>query len=120
MRNLQQKKKRLGRGEGSGTGGTSGRGHKGQSARSGGIKVSFEGGQTSLFLSTRKKGFNNYNSQKRKHITTKTTDELFYFLESMETKIEVLKKDMVNGFFLKNNDKIKLILGRQKLIQMDF
>ena len=43
-------RKRVGRGQGSGTGKTSGRGEKGQNARSGGgVRVGFEGGQTPLF-----------------------------------------------------------------------
>lgn len=51
-------KKRLGRGESSGLGKTSGRGHKGQKARSGGFhKVGFEGGQTPLQRRLPKRGF---------------------------------------------------------------
>jgi large subunit ribosomal protein L15 len=54
------KKKRLGRGEGSGLGKTSGRGHKGQKARSGGYhKVGFEGGQMPLARRLPKRGFFN-------------------------------------------------------------
>jgi large subunit ribosomal protein L15 len=54
--------KRLGRGEGSGHGKTSGKGHKGQKARSGGgIRVGFEGGQMPLYRKLPRRGFNNYN-----------------------------------------------------------
>ncbi len=53
-------KKRLGRGPGSGLGKTSGRGGKGQTARSGSsIRPGFEGGQTPLYRRIPKRGFNN-------------------------------------------------------------
>ena len=55
-------RKRVGRGPGSGTGKTSGKGHKGQNARSGGgVRPGFEGGQLPLFRRLSKRGFNNYN-----------------------------------------------------------
>ena len=51
---------RVGRGMGSGLGKTSGRGHKGQKARSGGgVRRGFEGGQTPLYRRLPKRGFNN-------------------------------------------------------------
>ena len=53
-------RKRLGRGIGSGLGKTSGRGHKGQNARSGGgVRPGFEGGQMPLFRRLPKRGFTN-------------------------------------------------------------
>ena len=53
--------KRLGRGIGSGTGKTSGKGHKGQWARSGGgVRPGFEGGQTPIHRRLPKRGFNNH------------------------------------------------------------
>ena len=56
-----QTRKRVGRGAGSGLGKTSGKGHKGQNARSGGgVRVGFEGGQLPLFRRLSKRGFNNY------------------------------------------------------------
>ncbi len=58
-------RKRLGRGIGSGLGKTSGRGHKGQWARSGGgVRPGFEGGQTPLFRRLPKRGFSNYPFKK--------------------------------------------------------
>ena len=52
--------KRIGRGMGSGTGKTSGKGHKGQNARSGGgVRPGFEGGQMPLSRRVPKRGFNN-------------------------------------------------------------
>lgn len=56
----KQKRKRLGRGHGSGHGKTSGKGHKGQQARSGGgTKVPFKGGQMPLTRAIPKFGFKN-------------------------------------------------------------
>ena len=53
-------RKRVGRGTGSGLGKTSGKGHKGQKARSGGgVRPGFEGGQTPLFRRLPKRGFKN-------------------------------------------------------------
>ena len=55
-------RKRVGRGIGSGTGKTSGRGGQGQTARSGGgIRIGFEGGQMPLFRKLPRRGFNNKN-----------------------------------------------------------
>ena len=55
-----QKRKIVGRGRGTGLGKTSGRGHKGQNARSGGgVRTVFEGGQTPLYRRLPKRGFNN-------------------------------------------------------------
>ncbi len=58
--NSRFKEKRLGRGIGSGLGKTSGKGHKGQNARSGGgVRVGFEGGQMPLVRKLPRRGFNN-------------------------------------------------------------
>jgi ribosomal protein L15 len=53
-------RKRVGRGSSSGTGKTSGKGHKGQKARTGGgVRASFEGGQLPLYRRIPKRGFSN-------------------------------------------------------------
>ena len=58
--NAFKTRKRVGRGPGSGLGKTSGKGHKGQNARSGGgVRPGFEGGQTPLFRRLPKRGFSN-------------------------------------------------------------
>ena len=58
-------KKRLGRGTGSGLGKTSGKGHKGQNARSGGgVRPGFEGGQNPLYRRLPVKGFSNAKFKK--------------------------------------------------------
>ena len=57
-------RKRVGRGMGSGTGKTSGKGHKGQKARSGGgVRRGFEGGQTPLYRRLPKRGFTNIHAK---------------------------------------------------------
>ncbi|MCU0640579.1 MAG: 50S ribosomal protein L15 [Candidatus Margulisbacteria bacterium] len=57
----RHRKKRVGRGTSSGLGKTCGRGHKGQTSRSGGTKGRrFEGGQTPLYRRLPKRGFKNY------------------------------------------------------------
>lgn len=58
-------RKRIGRGTGSGTGKTSGMGHKGQKARSGVAINGFEGGQMPIYRRLPKRGFNNHNFTKR-------------------------------------------------------
>jgi large subunit ribosomal protein L15 len=55
----RQARKRLGRGTGSGTGKTAGRGHKGQRARSGSATRTFEGGQMPIYRRLPKRGFKN-------------------------------------------------------------
>jgi large subunit ribosomal protein L15 len=55
----RRSRKRLGRGIGSGLGKTAGRGGKGQTARSGGAKAGFEGGQMPIYRRLPKRGFNN-------------------------------------------------------------
>jgi len=62
VQGARHSKKRLGRGIGSGIGHTSGKGTKGQNARSGGgVRPGFEGGQLPLFQRLPKRGFHNHN-----------------------------------------------------------
>lgn len=63
-------RRRVGRGIGSGLGKTSGRGHKGQKARSGGgVRRGFEGGQTPLYRRLPKRGFTNIHAKKYTEVT---------------------------------------------------
>ena len=63
-------RRRVGRGIGSGLGKTSGRGHKGQKARSGGgVRRGFEGGQTPLYRRLTKRGFNNIHAKNYTEVT---------------------------------------------------
>ena len=62
--------KRVGRGTGSGLGKTSGKGHKGQKARSGGgVRRGFEGGQTPLYRRLPKRGFTNIHAKNYVEVT---------------------------------------------------
>ncbi|MCG7343281.1 50S ribosomal protein L15 [Sporosarcina sp. ACRSL] len=81
-------RKRIGRGIGSGTGKTSGKGHKGQNARSGGgVRLGFEGGQIPLFQRLPKRGFTNIN---RKEYAIVNLDVLNRFDEGTEVTPELL------------------------------
>jgi large subunit ribosomal protein L15 len=64
------KRNRVGRGMASGNGKTSGRGHKGQKARSGGgVRRGFEGGQTPLYRRLPKRGFTNIHAKNYTEVT---------------------------------------------------
>lgn len=66
----QKQRKRVGRGAGSGLGKTSGKGHKGQKARSGGgTRRGFEGGQTPIYRRLPKRGFKNPNRKTYTEVT---------------------------------------------------
>ena len=72
-----KKKRRIGRGPGSGKGGTSTRGHKGAKSRSGySQKVGFEGGQMPLQRRVPKFGFKNINRVEYKAVNVSTLEEL--------------------------------------------
>ena len=68
----KKKRKVVGRGMASGSGKTSGRGHKGQKARSGGgVRRGFEGGQTPLYRRLPKRGFTNIHANTYTEVTLK-------------------------------------------------
>jgi large subunit ribosomal protein L15 len=84
----RKKRKRVGRGTGSGHGKTSGRGHDGQNARSGGgVRLGFEGGQIPLFQRLPKRGFTNIN---RKEYAIVNLDTLNRFDAGTEVTPELL------------------------------
>lgn len=102
-------RKRLGRGIGSGLGKTSGKGHKGQKARSGGGKgPAFEGGQTPLQRRLPKRGFKNFN---RKIWAEINVEHLNRFDDGTEVTPELL---ISNGIIKKLEDGVK-VLGRGEL-----
>jgi large subunit ribosomal protein L15 len=102
-------RKRIGRGIGSGLGKTSGKGHKGQKARSGGGKGPvFEGGQTTLARRMPKRGFNNIF--KRVYAVVNLGD-LERFDNGTVVDTELLKN---SGLVKKVEDGIK-VLGRGEL-----
>ena len=85
-----KKRKRVGRGIGSGTGKTAGRGHKGQKSRSGGnIRPGFEGGQMPLQMRLPKFGFSSRVNNNSKEVNVKNIDgmELVNLLTLKENKI---------------------------------
>ena len=103
-------RKRVGRGAGSGLGKTSGKGHKGQNARSGGgVRVGFEGGQLPLFRRLGKRGFN--NARFRTVYATVNVSDLNRFEENTVVTPELL---IENGLVTKQLDGIK-VLGNGEL-----
>ena len=103
--------KRIGRGAGSGKGGTSTRGNKGAKARSGyHQKVGFEGGQMPLYRRVPKFGFKNINRIEYVGINLDTLNALAEAKNITDFNIDVL---MQNGL-ISGKDRIK-ILGRGEL-----
>ena len=103
--------KRIGRGAGSGKGGTATRGNKGAKARSGyHQKVGFEGGQMPLYRRFPKFGFKNINRVEYVGINIDTLNTLAETKNITDFNIEVLKQ---NGL-ISGKDRIK-ILGRGEL-----
>lgn len=104
-------KKRIGRGQGSGYGGTSTRGHKGQKSRSGySRKTGFEGGQMPLQRRVPKFGFKNINRKEYKGVNIGTLQELAENKKLKEITVEIL---IENGLVRK--DSLVKILGNGEL-----
>ncbi len=103
------KVKRVGRGIGSGTGKTSGKGHKGQNARSGGgVRPGFEGGQMPIYRRLPKRGFTNIFA---KQYVTINVDALEAFEDGTEVTEALLKE---KGVISKTLDGVK-VLGRGEI-----
>ena len=101
-------RKRLGRGIGSGLGKTSGKGHKGQKARSGGgVRRGFEGGQTPLYRRLPKRGFKNIHAKNYTEVTLTMINKS----EATEVTAESL---LAEGIIGKINDGI-VVLATGKL-----
>lgn len=97
--------KRIGRGHGSGQGKTSGKGHKGQNARSGGgVRPGFEGGQMPLQRRIPKRGFNNANFATK--YTIINLQDLEVFNEGTVVDAELLK---AAGIIKKEYDGVKVL-----------
>ncbi len=98
--------KRVGRGIGSGTGKTAGKGHKGQNARSGGgVRPGFEGGQMPLYRRLPKRGFTNIFAKKYVSVNVEVLNK---FEDGSEVTAETLKEA---GVISKTLDGVKF-LGR--------
>ena len=101
-------RRRVGRGMASGLGKTSGRGHKGQKARSGGgVRRGFEGGQTPLYRRLPKRGFTNIHAKNYTEVTLSMLNKS----EATEVTAESL---LAEGIIGKINDGI-VILGTGNL-----
>ena len=99
---------RRGRGHGSGTGKTAGKGHKGQKARSGAPRIGFEGGQMPLYRRLPKRGFTNRNTLKIESINVSA-------LERFDNDTEVTIDLLIETGIVKNpKDGVK-ILGNGEL-----
>lgn len=113
-----KKGRRVGRGIGSGTGKTSGRGVKGQKARTGHHSVKgFEGGQTPVHMRLPKKGF----TRNTREITeTLNSDKILNLKDKGLLKTTVTKDDLFKLGVIKNiNNPIKIIMGRKSFPSSD-
>ena len=101
-------RKRVGRGTGSGLGKTSGKGHKGQNARSGGgVRPGFEGGQLPLFRRLPKRGFS--NAMFKTTYAVLNLSDLNKFEENTTVTPELLKEMGIIKKYLRLNKKFRLI-----------
>jgi large subunit ribosomal protein L15 len=99
-----KKRKRVGRGDGSGHGKTSGRGHKGQGARSGGnVQPGFEGGQMPLQRRLPKRGFHN---PFRVEVSVVNIEQLESFPSGSEVTPELL---LQHGLIGGKNRRVKIL-----------
>lgn len=106
-----KKRKRIGRGEGSGHGGTSTRGHKGAKSRSGyKKKIGFEGGQMPLQRTSPKFGFTNKNRVEYKAINLSTIQ---YLVEKLNIEVIDVETLVQNGLISKKH--LVKILGNGEL-----
>lgn len=102
------KKKRLGRGQGSGKGGTATRGHKGAKSRSGySKKLGFEGGQMPLQRRIPKFGFKNINRVEYKPVNLSKIQEL---IDSKKVKKGIINAEsLISNGLVKKNDLVKIL-----------
>ncbi|WP_185868334.1 50S ribosomal protein L15 [Blattabacterium cuenoti] len=110
---IKKKKVRLGRGQGSGKGGTCGRGHKGSKSRSGfSKKIGFEGGQMPLQRRVPKFGFVRKKNKREKFVIINLDTIQLYIDNKKIDKNRIINKDvLLKKDLLKKNKCIK-ILGR--------
>ena len=109
---VSNKGKRVGRGQGSGKGGTATRGHKGAKSRSGySKKLGFEGGQMPLQRRVPKFGFTNINRKEYQGVNLDTLQEL---VDNKKIKDTVDFETLVGLGLVGKNDMVK-ILGRGEL-----
>ena len=110
---VNTKKKRIGRGQGSGKGGTATRGHKGAKSRSGySKKLGFEGGQMPLQRRIPKFGFKNINRVEYQAVNLKVLQSLFDNKKIKKSNVNV--SDLIKNGLVSKNDLVK-ILGSGEL-----
>lgn len=107
----RHRRKRVGRGYGSGRGGhESGRGTKGQNSRSGGgVRLGFEGGQTPIWMRFPKRGFRNFTRTEYACVNVDTLDERF------DANAEIDPDALLEAGVLKGRIERVKILGRGEL-----
>ena len=104
-----RKKKRIGRGPGSGKGKTGGRGIKGQKSRSGVAIKGYEGGQMPLYQRLPKRGFNNRNS-KSFSVVNLGLIEKFIDAGKLDAKVEITEDTLVaSGLVRRKRDGIRIL-----------
>jgi len=108
-KDANHERKRIGRGIGSGTGKTSGKGHKGQKARSGVAIKGFEGGQMPIHRRLPKRGFNNINRVPNVELNIEKIEKLIDTKIIDPIKVINHKSLMKIGLIKSENSKIKLL-----------
>ena len=109
---IRKNSKRLGRGQGSGKGGTSTRGHKGAKSRSGySKKLGFEGGQMPLQRRIPKFGFKNIN---RTYYNVLNLDSIQILIDNKKIKKDLTKENLIQLGLISKKNLIK-VLGRGEL-----
>ncbi len=104
-------RKRVGRGAGSGTGCTAGRGTKGQKARSGGkVRPGFEGGQMPLYRRLPRRGFSNYPFKQKPLVLSLALITKKYEADSVVSLQSLKEKKLIRG-----RDKFVKILGPEDI-----
>ena len=104
---IHTSKKRIGRGQGSGKGGTATRGHKGAKSRSGySKKLGFEGGQMPLQRRVPKFGFNNINRKEYQAVNLQTIQLL---IDKKKVKDSINIQTFIDNGLASKNDLIKVL-----------
>jgi len=109
-------RKRIGRGQGSGLGGTSTRGHNGAKSRSGySRKIGFEGGQMPLQRRVPKFGFNNINRVEYKGINL----DVVQGLAEAKQLTKVTKSDLIAAGFISSSQLVKVLNNGSLTVKLD-
>lgn len=110
---VYKQKKRVGRGIGSGSGKTSGSGHKGQKARSGVAIKGFEGGQMPIYMRLPKRGFSSHFKKNEYELTLKSLQQL---VESKKVDTnEELNLQLLKNIGVAKNQKKLVVIGNDGL-----